>query len=197
MPGERLRPVRHTPVIVLGAIALVAAACGGAAPARVSPPGRTPAPPVLSARAVAYLPSTFQRLTAQRLAREIRRPALAASLARWGFVAAAERSFQGESRRLNVVDSRTLDFSRAAGARAYVAFVHAHVADYLGAYPTVTAFSAGARHGWLFRAQSCACAGATPLWLGVASGGTRVTWLEINGPDATARTLRELAARAP
>jgi hypothetical protein len=91
----------------------------------------------------------------------------------------------------------TLQFARAAGARAYVAFVRAHVADYLGSYPTVRAFRSAGRSGWLFRAQSCACPGATPLWLGVASAGTRVTWLEINGPDATAATLRTLAARAP
>jgi hypothetical protein len=192
-----LRPVRHTLLLVLGAIALgTAAACGGGA-ADVSPPSQAPAPPVLSAAAVSYLPSTAHRLTADRLAREIRRPELADDLARWGFLAAAERSFQGESHRLNVVDSRTLQFARAAGARAYVAFVRAHVADYLGSYPTVRAFRSAGRSGWLFRAQSCACPGATPLWLGVASAATRVTWLEINGPDATAATLRTLAARAP
>jgi hypothetical protein len=182
---------------VLGAIALAAAACGGGAAEDVSLSGRTPAPPVLAAAAVAYLPSKAHRLTAERLAREIRRPSLADDLARWGFLAAAERSFQGESRRLNVVDSRTLEFSRPAGARAYVDFVRAHVAVYLGSYPTVRRFASAGRTGWLFRAQSCACPGATPLWLGVASAGTRVTWLEINGPDATARTLRRLAARAP
>ena len=36
-----------------------------------------------------------------------------------------------------------------------------------------------------------------PLWLGVTSAGRRVTWLEINGPTATARTLAALEARAP
>jgi hypothetical protein len=198
MPSERLRPVRHTPVLVLGAIALAAAAaCGGGATDTAGGGAAAQAPPVLEAAAVAYLPSTAHRLTAQRLAREIRRPALAGDLARWGFVAAAERSFQGESHRLNVVDSRTLQFSRPSGARAYVAFVRAHVADYLGSYPTVSPFASAGRSGWRFRAQSCACPGATPLWLGVASAGPRVTWLEINGPDATAKTLRTLAARAP
>jgi hypothetical protein len=49
----------------------------------------------------------------------------------------------------------------------------------------------------MFRAQSCACPHATPLWLGATSAGPRVTWLEINGPDATAQTLRALAAKAP
>lgn len=190
-----MRPVRHTLLLVLGAIAL-ASACGGGAADRSTPPPAK-APPVLSATAIAYLPSTAHRLTAERLAREIRRPELKDQLARWGFLAAAERSFQGESHRLNVVDSRTLDFARPAGARAYVAFVRAHVADYLGAYPTVSPFASAGRAGWLFRAQSCACAGATPLWLGVASAGPRVTWLEINGPDATAATLRKLAAQAP
>ena len=189
-----MRPVPHTPALVLGAIALAAAGCGGGSGATTV---QAPPPPVLAATSVAYLPSTHHVLTAQRLAREIRRPALAGDLSRWGFLAAAERSFQGESHRLNVVDSRTLQFSHPAGASAYVAFVRANVAEYLGAYPTVYPYSAAGRSGWLFRAQSCACAGATPLWLGVASAGPRVTWLEINGPDATAHTLRTLAARAP
>jgi hypothetical protein len=187
-----LSPVRHTPAVLLGAIALGASACGGADKVASGPP-----PPVLSASAVSYLPSTVHPLTAARLAREIRRPALAGELARWGFVAAAERSFQGESHRLNVVDSRTLQFSGAAGARAYVAFVRANAATYLGAYPMARRFVSAGRSGWMFRAQSCACPGATPLWLGVASAGPRVTWLEINGPDATAATLRKLAANAP
>ena len=147
--------------------------------------------------AVAYLPSTVRRLTAADLAREIRRPALARGPAPVGFTAAAERSFQGESHRLTVVDSRTLDFRTAAGARSFVTFVHAHVAAYLGVFPTVHRSAAGGRSGWTFRAQSCACPGSMPLWLGVTSAGRRVTWLEINGPTATARTLAALEARAP
>jgi hypothetical protein len=189
----RLRPVHHTFTILLGAIAL-GTACGGGSGAVHPQPA---APPVLSAAAVAYLPSTVRRLTAASLGREIRRPALTAALRRWRFASAAERSFQGESRRLTVVDSRTLDFATAAGARAYVGFVHTHAAVYLGAYPTVRRFTSAGRSGWMFRAQSCACPGATALWLGVTSAGRRVTWLEINGPDATSRTLRALAARAP
>jgi hypothetical protein len=191
----RFRSVRHTPLLLLGAIALGAAACGGGAPGEGPP--QAPPPPVLSASAVAYLPSTVRRLTAADLAREIRRPALAAELAGWGFTGAAERSFQGESHRLTVVDSRTLDFKTAAGARSYVAFVHAHVSAYLGVFPTVHRSAAGGRSGWTFRAQSCACPGSMPLWLGVTSAGRRVTWLEINGPTATARTLAALEARAP
>jgi hypothetical protein len=191
----RFRAVRHTPVLVLSAIALGSAACGGGAPGEARP--QAPAPPVLSAAAVAYLPSTVRRLTPAGLAREIRRPALAAELAGWGFTGAAERSFQGESHRLTVVDSRTLDFKTAAGARSYVAFVHAHVSTYLGVFPTVHRSAAGGRSGWTFRAQSCACPGSMPLWLGVTSAGRRVTWLEINGPTATARTLAALEARAP
>jgi hypothetical protein len=188
----RFRPVRHTPALVLGAIALGgAAACGGAA--RPDPPP----PPVLSASAVAYLPSTERSLTAADLAREIRRPALAAALSKWGFTAAAERSFQGESHRLTVVDSRTLDFRTEAGARSFVAFIHTHVAAYLGVYPTARRSAVAGRRGWTFRAQSCACPGSTALWLGVGSAGRRVTWLEINGPAATAGELAALEARAP
>jgi len=152
---------------------------------------------VLPASAVSYLPSTHRPLTAAELGREVQRPALTDHLRRWGFEAASERSFQGESHRLSVVVSRTLDFDSRRGARAFVGYVHAHPATFLGAYPTVRPFAAGRRSGWMFRAQSCACPGATPLWLGVTSAGRRVTWLEINGPDATARTLAALEARAP
>jgi hypothetical protein len=189
----RFRPVRHTPALLLGAFALGAAACGSSGQSAPA----APPPPVLSAAAVAYLPSTEHRLTAAGLAREIRRPSLVAALSRWGFTAGAERSFQGESHRLTVVDSRTLDFRTAAGARAFVSFAHGHVAAYLGVYPTVRRTEAGGRSGWVFRAQSCACPGATALWLGVASAGRRVTWLEINGPAATAASLAALEARAP
>jgi hypothetical protein len=187
----RFRPVRHTAALLLGAFALGAAACGSAGQSAPA------APPVLSASAVAYLPSTERSLTASDLAREIRRPSLAAALSKWGFTAGAERSFQGESRRLTVVDSRTLDFRTASGARSFVGFVHGHVAAYLGVYPTVRRSAAGGRSGWMFRAQSCACPGATALWLGVTSAGRRVTWLEINGPAATAGKLAALEARAP
>ncbi|HEY3766902.1 MAG TPA: hypothetical protein VGL44_17185 [Gaiellales bacterium] len=186
----RLRPVRHTPAVLLGAIALGAAACGASH-------AQPPAPPVLPAAAVSYLPSAHHRLTAAGLAREIRRPALTAELSHWGFRAAAERSFQGESHRLTVVDSRTFQFSSPAGARSFVSFVRGHAAVYLGAYPTVRPFTSAGRTGWTFRAQSCACPGATPLWLAVARAGARVTWLEINGPDATVGTLQALAALAP
>lgn len=180
--------------MLVGAIALAAAGCGGGA-ADSAPPAH--APPVLSASAVAYLPSTMHRLTAADMAREARHTPLAADLTRWGFTAAAERTFQGESDRLRVVDARTIDFARPAGARSFVGFVHAHIAAFIGAYPTVRRFAAGGRSGWMFRAQSCACPGATPVWLSVASAGRRVSWLEINGPDASARTLAALAARAP
>jgi len=180
--------------ILLGAIALAAAACGGGSGDTGS---SAHPPPVLSASAVAYLPSKAHALTAAGLGREIQRPALTAALARWGFRSAAERSFQGESHRLTVVDSRTLDFTAAAGARAYVGYVHTHAAVYLGVYPTVLPFRSAGRSGWMFRAQSCACPHATALWLGVTSAGPRVTWLEINGPDATAATLRALADQAP
>jgi hypothetical protein len=38
---------------------------------------------------------------------------------------------------------------------------------------------------------------ATPLVVGVAAQGRKVSWLEINGPQASARLLTQLLARTP
>jgi hypothetical protein len=38
---------------------------------------------------------------------------------------------------------------------------------------------------------------ATPLLAGVTAQGRKVSWLEINGPRASARLLTQLLARTP
>jgi hypothetical protein len=38
---------------------------------------------------------------------------------------------------------------------------------------------------------------ASPALVGVASAGRRVSWLEVNGPTASAGVLSRLLARAP
>ncbi|HUZ84590.1 MAG TPA: hypothetical protein VMU66_07840, partial [Gaiellales bacterium] len=53
------------------------------------------------------------------------------------------------------------------------------------------------RSGVAITAPACACHLANPMLLGVLSGGRRVTWLEVNGPAASTRTLAALVARAP
>ena len=176
--------------------ALAAAAlcgCGGSGPA-----SRPPSPPpVLPAAAVSYLPSTARALTVNDLVHESTAPGLAAGLARWGYVAGAQRLFQGQSKALQVVVSRTLEFRSAAGAAAYVQFVHRQATAVFGAQPTQAPLTAGARHGWAITLAPCACHMASPALVGVASAGRRVTWLEVNGPIASAGVLARLLARAP
>jgi hypothetical protein len=176
--------------------ALAAAAlcgCGGSSPA--APP---PAPPpVLPAAAVSNLPSTARILTVHDLVHESTAPGLEAGLDRWGYVTGAQRLFQGQSNTLQVVVSRTLEFRTAGGAAAYVRFVHRQATAVFGAQPTQQPLVAGLRHGWTFTLAPCACHMASPALVGVASAGRRVSWLEVNGPTASAGVLARLLARAP
>jgi hypothetical protein len=174
-------------------LAATAVGCGqtAAATAPVSPP------PVLPAAAVSYLPSTEKPLTARDLTHETSAPGLAAGLSRWGFLAAAQRLFQGPSKTLQVVVSRTLQFRSPAGAAAYVRYVHKNADAVFGAPPTQAPLVAGARRGWTITLAPCACHMASPALVGVASAGRRVSWLEVNGPTASARALSRLLAKAP
>jgi hypothetical protein len=191
----RMRQPPQTRVLAWCA-ALAAAAlcgCGGSRPA--APP---PAPPpVLPAAAVSYLPSSARPLTVHDLVHESTAPGLEAGLARWGYVTGAQRLFQGQSKTLQVVVSRTLEFRSAAGAAAYVRYVHRRATAVFGAQPTQEPLVAGPRHGWKFTLAPCACHMASPALVGVASAGRRVSWLEVNGPTASAGVLSRLLARAP
>lgn len=169
--------------------AALAGGCGGSA-------GPAP-PPVLPAAAVPYLPSHMATVTAVTLEQDAPGSGVGSRLGRFGFVRGAERSFQGESRRLQVVVSRTLLFRTAAGARAFVAFVSAHAGAYVGQVPVVRRLASAGRRGVQITAPACACHMANPMLLGVLSRGRRVTWLEVNGPGASPRTLAALLSRAP
>jgi hypothetical protein len=167
-------------------------------PSESTSPAASPlALPTLPAAAVPYLPSTAKALTARGLAREAASPELAARLGQWGFVAGSQRYFQGESRRLQVVDSRTLRFRRAAGAGEFVVFMRAHLGAILGSFPKIRTFALGARRGILAVGQECQCHLANPSFLALVVRGGTVSWLEINGPGATRRRLAALLARAP
>jgi hypothetical protein len=182
--------------VAAGAVLAAAAVAGCGATGSASPP---PAPPpALPASAVPYLPSRARALPAATLAREAALPPLSGRLRAWGYVNGTARSFQGQSRRrLQVVDSRTLQFRSPAGARAFVAYVRAHAPSFLGGAAEPRAYVSRGRRGLVVSARPCACHLANPALLAVVGGGARVTWLEINGPGATRAELRRLAARAP
>jgi hypothetical protein len=190
MPRAERRNRRHHPILL--ALALAAAAgCGGAQAAAPQPQ------PTLAAHVIPYLPSTVRDLSADDVAPPQTLARLGRDLERWGFRAATERTFQGQSKRLQVVVSRTLAFDRASGARLYVDWVHRHAQAVLGSDAGQRPLRSRGRRGWLVQLAPCACHMATPAMVGFVSGGTRVSWLEVNGPTARPRVLRRLLARAP
>lgn len=189
-----MRPGAGLAIVV--AIAACASACGSSRSVTVQSTVALP-PPTLSPRAVPYLPSKLSPLTPAKLARETGTPGLRGQLGSWGFLDGAERYFQGESRQLQVVDSRVLRFKSAAGAASFVAFIRGHASVYLGSFPGMHPFTSRGRSGILASAQECTCHLANPAFLAVVARGGEVTWLEINGPGATKGRLAQLIATAP
>jgi hypothetical protein len=184
------RRVRSRCASIMVLAAALAAGCGSEE--RPAAP-----PPALAAAAVPYLDSNARSLTAAIVAREAGDPALEGRLAEWGFDGGSARYFQGQSRRLQVVDSRTLRFRTPAGASAFARFVRADPDAFFPGAGPVRDFSAGGRRGIIVKGLPCACHLATPALFAVLARATTVSTLEINGPRATVRALRELAARAP
>jgi hypothetical protein len=147
---------------------------------------------VLAPSAVPGIPYVTRALTSGALANDAPIPALAANLRSWGYIDGRERTFQGESRHLMLVISRSLIFKDATGAREFVAFVQANHAAYFGGTTTLHPLLAQGRSGWLFAPPLCACHLANPAFIGVLEVGSSVVWLEINGPDATPELLVKL-----
>jgi hypothetical protein len=184
---------------VLAALALL---CAGAfafqALGRADSGSSVPAPPALAASALPYLPSKVSQLSASDLAKDASVSSLPSTLDRLGYQSGSQRIFQGPSKqRLEYVQSRTLRFQTAAGARGFVSFVRDHAGAYVGFGPKLRLLRSGAREGTLIVAPLCACHMAQPALLAVVSAGRNVTWLEINGPGATRAALNALLARAP
>jgi hypothetical protein len=197
--------LRRLPAVALGALLFAATLTGCGSSATSSPVSGTAAstlkhvapPQTLPADAVKYLPSSVKALSVRFLARESGAPQLTARLPAWGYLIGADRYFQGESHKLQVVDSRTLRFRTAAGATSFVEFMRGHLLTYIGSMPRIRRFSTLGRTGILATGQPCACHLAEPTLLAIVARGPTVTWLEINGPSATSGGLDSLIARAP
>ncbi len=154
-------------------------------------------PATLPAREVPYLSTSIKSVSPSSLAREAQDPSLATRLRHWGFEIAADRYFQGESRRLQVVDSRTLRFHHTAGATAFVSYMRAHLSPILGSFPMISAYRFRDRDGILAVGQECQCHLANPTFLALVARRGMVSWLEINGPAATRERVAALLARTP
>lgn len=131
-------------------------------------------------------------MSATDLAKDAQIRGLAAKIASWGYLGGRQRTFQGESHHLTLVISRALMFRDAAGAQRYAAFVREHGAAFFGAGVQARRLTGHRLSGWLFTLPSCACHMANPALIGVLNAGSRVIWLEINGPAATPVLLQRL-----
>jgi hypothetical protein len=153
-------------------------------------PAQVPAD-VLPVRAVSGLPATTRPLSAADVQKDSSRPGLTARLHRWGYLGGWQRTFQGESRRLTLVVSRSLTFRSRTGAEAFVGYLDSHLNSF---YPFASSrrLALGGQPGWLIKPPMCACHMAQPFYVGVTVAGPRVRWLEINGPRATGRMLAAL-----
>jgi len=134
-------------------------------------------------------------LTAQDVQKDAGLRGLAARLSRWGYAGGWQRTFQGESRRLTLVVSRSLRFRSHSGAAGFVAYLDRHVGSF---YPfaTISRLTLAGQAGWLIKPPMCACHLAEPLYAGVTDSGRVVRWLEINGPVATGHLVARLLAQS-
>ena len=172
---------------------LIVAACGSASTgAAGNPPVADTSMRVLASSAVPGVASKITVLTVIELARDASIPRLGSMLTSWGYLDGRERVFQGESRHLTLVVSRSLVFKDAGGARDYVAFVQDNAAAFFGVAVGIQPLVAQGRSGWVFTPAACACHMASPAIVGILDVGTGVAWLEINGPDATPALLVSL-----
>ena len=185
--------MKRASVIAFFAASLATAACTTTSSGGEDAP-RVPlsAMPVLASSSVPGVASRTTDLGVRELARDALIRGLASRIQSWGYLDGRERTFQGESRHLTMVISRSLVFRTATGAAAYVAFVRAHQTGFFGIGVGARARRSYGRQGWQFQPASCACHLANPVVVGVLDDGTRVVWLEINGPDATAPLLHRL-----
>ena len=173
-------------------LALLAASGCGQSGTQHSPVISNAALPVLATSAVPGISSVTTRLTRADLAKDAAIRGLATKIASWGYLGGRQRTFQGESHHLTLVISRALMFRDAVGARHYAAFVHEHQAAFFGASVQARRLPGRGVSGWLFTPPLCACHMANPALIGVLNAGSRVLWLEINGPAATPAVLMRL-----
>jgi hypothetical protein len=176
----------------LAIVAVLAMGCGGG-----EPPAAATRPPTLPAAAVPYLPSKERALSAAALAEETGLAGLAGRLREWGYEGGTSRYFQGQSGRLHVVDARAYRFASPTGAKQLARTMRTEPEAFFPGAGATRAFSAGGRRGFAIEGLACACHLAQPTFFGVLADGRTVSSLEINGPRASMRALRALAARAP
>jgi hypothetical protein len=147
---------------------------------------------VLSADGLPGLAEKDRSLPIAELAKDSSLPDAASQLVADGYVGGRERTFQGPSRHLTYVASRSLAFRDEAGARLFLSFVRAHPDAWFGSSTQASDVVSASRPGFVFQPSACACHLANPVFVGVVQDGPRLVWLEVNGPDATRQVLLDL-----
>lgn len=176
--------------VVVVATALVIAGCAGTTAGPAPTPVATGA--VLRDSPAADLVASTAPVTISTLTGETTEAGMADALASSGFLGGRQRSFQGASKDLSLVVSRTLVFRDQAGAERFLGYLHDHAAALFGLTTSSTPMSVPAGAGWAFTAPECACPGAQPTLVGVVRDGATLHWLSINGPQADTARLRSL-----
>jgi hypothetical protein len=192
MPARAATLMRAVLVVLATAPGL--GGCGEDERAAAPPP---PPPPTRPASAVPYLESKERALPAAVVAREAGRPALAARLAEWGYDGGRNRSFQGQSERLQVVDARTYRFRTPAGAAAFMRVIRADPEAFFPGAGEQRALASSGRKGIAVTGLPCSCHMAQPAFFAAVADGTTVSSLEINGARASLGALRRLVAQTP
>lgn len=189
--AERRRPPVLSGLAVV--VAVLVSACGSAAAETT----QALHPRVLKPSAVPGLTGSVHTVTLQQLTHDAPVGDLAHDLSTWGFQSGTQADYRGDGGRFSVVTSRTLVFTKPAGARAYVAMVESHASAFEGGAALSAPITSAGRSGVLLTAGSCGCATEVPQLLAVASAGRRVTWLEVTGRTATAAAVMALLEKAP
>jgi hypothetical protein len=194
--GRRAAASGRRVAAVAASVAFVIAAAAGVAGCGETQGGAVAASGVLPKHAIAGLPEVTKALTPTDVQKDSSLHGLAAKLRHWGFQGGWQRTFQGESRRLTLVVSRSLKFGSRAGATAFVTYLGRHVDSF---YPFAVSkpLALAGQTGWLIKPPLCACHMAQPLYVGVTNAGRQVRWLEINGPRASGALLGSLLAAEP
>ncbi|HEX9063732.1 MAG TPA: hypothetical protein VF843_01415 [Streptosporangiaceae bacterium] len=174
-----------TSLVLIALFAAGLTACGRPAATRLPVSG------VLRVTAVTGLPAVTRPITTADVQKDSTARGLAVRLRRWGYAGGWQRTFQGESRRLTLVVSRSLTFRDRAGAGAFVGYLTAHLGAFYP-YAQRRPLTLAGQSGWMIKPPECACHMAEPLYVGVVRAGRQVRWLEINGPRATGALLDAL-----
>jgi hypothetical protein len=111
-----------------------------------------------------------------------------------GFRGGVKVEYRGVSPRLTGVESQVLAFSSEEGAAEFSEYLAQHAASFFGDPIKVEPIVIGGRDGWRIDPPVCDCAGAQPLSAGAVHVGSNVVVLQITGPKADPKTVRELLA---